>query len=98
MGISSVSKSIGVGQSWQTVSRDNGVTYTNTTGRAIFVSILARGGASATPTLNIGGLSSSRFSNQFGDRVINGWLGGLVPAGATYVTSGLTVTAWQELR
>ncbi|NCX56731.1 MAG: hypothetical protein EBW87_05985, partial [Burkholderiaceae bacterium] len=86
-----------VGQTWQSVSRSNGTTYTNSTGRAIAVAI------------------SCWSSNQTGYFYINGsslFLGlgrssyfdtlplfAIVPAGATYSTSGLDyIGLWMELR
>jgi len=94
-----ISDPIGVGQTWQNVtgSRANGGTYTNTTGRPIAVAL------------------SCWSSSQSGYFYINGsnvYLGlgrstyfdtlplfMIVPAGATYSTSGLDyIGLWMELR
>lgn len=91
---------IGIGQTWQTVTRTSGVTYTNSTGRPIMVSVVI----------------SAQTTNQSTNLVVNGitvgvagWLslaGGsvpatlttIVPSGGTYVvTSNGTYTA-VELR
>jgi len=82
---------IGVNQTWQNVtsSRSNGVTYTNTTGRPIYVSVRAG--------------FSNRFSNNYGRIYVDGQevdaysledgqksapsAQAIVPAGSTYRAS-----------
>jgi len=71
-------------------SRAVSTTYTNTTGRSIFVSIdsswtgtLVVNGA--TIANNVGG--NSRYPTTF-----------IVPSGNTYSFSGASYTAWTELR
>ena len=80
---------LGYGQSWQNVtsSRSTNVTYTNSTGRTIFVS------ADLT-------FSNATYFYVNG---VNIWIGGdtatiPVPNGATYMISGNPVNIWFELR
>lgn len=98
---------IGVGQTWQNVtgSRSLGTTYTNTTGRAIMVSIsLKPANRYGTVTINVGGVNI--LSNTFGG--LSEYSGYpsfshsfIVPAGATYrisVDTSIGIQTWAELR
>ena len=93
--------SIGVGQTWQdvTASRALGTTYTNTTGKAIFVSVrcgLATGGSAFT--VNVAGVQAGYMSAPGN---MNGTLYAIVPSGATYSAvnnTGATLGIWSELR
>lgn len=96
---------LGVGQTWQNVtgSRSLGVTYTNTTGRPIMVSVSLpdTGSQNPTVTINVGGVDilvnnydlgqgSASFSHSF-----------IVPSGASYrisVNISVQVRTWAELR
>lgn len=93
---------IGVGQTWQdfTASRAAGTTYTNSTGRPIFVSVnssqasytytRATVGGVALPQQGSGAAGYSQFSSV--------WF--VVPSGSTYsvsFTNG-TLLQWAELR
>lgn len=94
-----VASSFGVGQTWQdlTSSRVSGVTYTNSTGKPIAVSIT---------------LTDQGFSNYLvyvnGVLVINIWDYGssganhsffIVPTGASYaISTGNIIELWSELR
>lgn len=87
---------LGVGQKWQNVteSRSLGVTYTNTTGQPIMVTV---SGDFNTGSYNIGGVS---FPIQDG----NEWLSisFVVPAGVTYSvhkqSNANGIKSWGELR
>lgn len=82
---------IGEGQSWQNVtgSRSAGTTYTNSTGKSIFVTLYTQG----TAQLTIGGIIAAQSSiNNAGN-----YVGAIVPNGATYSFSGPTYL-WAELR
>lgn len=96
--------SIGVGQTWQnvTASRTAGTTYTNTTGKPIFVAAQS----STSPSngqgivLSIDGISVgygyfAYTTNQFGYTAT-----GIVPPGSTYVVtvSATSIGSWYELR
>lgn len=91
-------KEIGVGQTWQdvTASRALGATYTNSTGKPIFVKIefdFQVSGAQAYIT--IGGLISgnSSYNNNRGS------ISCIVPSGSTYSYSGTcAIVKWIELR
>lgn len=92
---------IGEGQAWQdlTASRSKGVTYTNTTGKTIAVSIRAFGtGASASyVAVTVDGvkISGSWVNNSSYATYITV----LVPNGSTYIaTDAGTLTDWFELR
>ncbi|WP_284336714.1 hypothetical protein [Comamonas sp. NoAH] len=97
---------LGIGQSWQdvTASRAVGTTYTNTTGRPIFISVTSRradGNTAASISLYINSIrvarSVTRFSSGEKDAVVTG----IVPAGATYLVSefeGDAIYIWAELR
>jgi hypothetical protein len=83
---------IGVGQTWQAVTRNAGTTYTNTTGRTIAISLYGSGGTGTT-SLTIGGVVVGQlvFNNS------GGTIFGLIPNGADYSYSGTALTA-RELR
>jgi len=80
------SPSIGVGQTWQNVSRTAGVTYTNTTGRAIQLHIWKSGSGSTYIYLN--GIA-------FGHIDAKAW-NPIIPHGSTYRCDDFD--KWLELR
>lgn len=85
---------LGVNQTWQnvTVSRSSGVTYTNTTGKPIFV--VARGGVYAHDILGqVDGVEAGYVSNNNG----RGAISFIVPNGSDYVVTG-NFNVWAELR
>jgi hypothetical protein len=89
----------GSGLTWQTFTvgtqRVLGTTYTNSTGRPIFVSLSCLGTAAAFFSIN-----GKIVSEVGGTGNIRGMMGGVVPDAGTYVTSGtgLTVDTWAEFR
>lgn len=93
---------IGVGQTWQDMaaSRTFGVTYTNTTGRSIFVSVCsAVGGSYQTLVMSV----QVGSVNIINSASVAGSDGGetfsfIVPSGATYRVSGGSLRFWSELR
>ena len=93
----------GTSQTWQDVlaSRTFSTTYTNSTGRPIFISIgvFANSGAGgANGFLNLGALSVAAFA---GTNFAAGTLQAIVPAGGTYTLTGsgsIAVSFWSELR
>jgi len=93
---SSTNLAIGVGQTWQdlTASRANGVTYYNTTGKPIMVSIsfTPQGGGSIT----VNGLAVSSGASV--SSASNGGCNALVPIGGSYSSSNPGLLAWFELR
>jgi len=88
---------IGVGQTWQSVSRSLGTTYTNTTGRPIQVAASVQNTASAV----VGGVTifNSYTVSCCGVPQISYFpLSFIVPAGATYKINGSGLATWAELR
>ena len=92
---------LGVGQTWQSVTRVSGTTYTNTTGRPIFVSFQVTGtGANGGLTVAVNGVNQYTGSINTGN---SGYMQGvytfIVPNGSTYTPtlSNSSMTAF-ELR
>jgi hypothetical protein len=91
---------IGVGQTWQAFTsptRQLGTTYTNNTGKPIFVSVYLGSGPALGTTLTIGGVA---VDSAFTSASVNNGVGGIVPNGTSYIinASGATVAFWAELR
>lgn len=96
--LEAVPKPVGVGQTWQnvTASRAFNVTYTNTTGRTIFVQVSQQ---SSTTYFN-GVVDGVAIMSVREDSTSDNPVGFLVPPGSTYrvdTTSGSLLT-WFELR
>ena len=95
-------KSIGIDQTWQdlTGSRTFGVTYTNSTGRPIVVSIGFKSGSGNEHVyFRVNGVVVSYHENDgAGDSI--GPVGNIVPAGATYILERAvgSIENWAELR
>lgn len=93
-------KMLGVGQSIQnvTASRAPGITYTNSTGRPIFVSVTCKGQPQPSLTeLYISGVLACTFYKATAS---DGAVSGVVPDGAEYsikISSG-SISNWAELR
>jgi hypothetical protein len=102
--VSGPGDSIGVGQTWQNVtsSRALNTTYTNTTGKPIFVSAMfsQNSGSSGTTTLTVAGVIISRdFTESASDEDVS--VSGIVPPNQTYIvttTNSITLSLWSELR
>jgi hypothetical protein len=94
----SAANAIGVGQTWQdvTASRAASTTYTNSTGRPIFISVRMEQD-DGTLNLTVDGLMIGRTGYTAGP--VNYTLTAIVPAGSTYLvtTTGGTLF-WYELR
>lgn len=104
--------SIGIGQTWQDVTseRHTGVTYTNTTGRPIFISVYmnsnAQGGSSAVEIFVDGKFVGGQYAGRMGG--ITAFLSAraIVPPGSTYSAktsrtqdnSYQDASSWLELR
>lgn len=96
----------GVSQTWQNVkgSRSAGVTYTNSTGRPIAVSIagiMALNQTGVQLSLAVGGVEASSFAVTQAAFDIRGNVFAIVPPGATYNLTANNVTSiltWSELR
>ena len=83
---------VGVGQTWTdfTSSRSSGVTYTNSTGKPIYV--FARYGVGAYDLMLQIDSIVINFSNNNG----RGGVSGIIPNGSTYTITG-TFNIWNEL-
>lgn len=100
---STAAVSLGVNESWQnmTSTRSLNTTYTNSSGKPIFVSAVSNCNNAGTPTFSfyVNGniVASSTFPTSLGSAT----MGGIVPNGATYqvtATGGPTLSSWWELR
>ena len=88
--------SIGYGQTWQTVTRNLGTTYYNTTGKPIVANIVVSattgGGSLANVAINGGTPVIISFNETGGvGSVACGSI--IIPVGASYVISGVNATA-----
>ena len=101
--VSSAVTALGVGQTWQNVSgsRAYSTTYTNSTGKAIMVSILATTPSATQATCNfyVDGVSIGGFGMSQSGGIQNGG-SFIVPAGSTYyvTASNFSAPSWFELR
>jgi hypothetical protein len=77
---------IGVGQTWQSVTRTAGVTYTNSTGKpiAFLVSFAAGSGSNDVVTLTIGGVAINFVYGILVSGVVFGQNMAIIPPGLTY--------------
>lgn len=84
---------LGIGQTWKALagSRASGVTYTNSTGKAIYVSVSEAG--DGIKTLVVAGVTVG-YSNTTSNDIP---MAAIVPPGATYVFTG-GFNYWAELR
>jgi hypothetical protein len=83
---------VGVGQTWQLVTRTAGTTYTNDTGKPIcfLMSFAAGSGANEYITLTIGGTAIPFIYGVNVDGVVFGQNMAIIPPGATYSYAQLT--------
>jgi hypothetical protein len=94
---------IGVSQTWQdvTASRAVGTTYTNSTGKPIFIVVACTGSANnARVVITTGGVAIVGNGAAGSGFYVNN--SAIIPAGSTYVvstpTGTLTLQSWTELR
>lgn len=91
-------------QTWTSVigSRASGTTYTNSTGRPIYISVIAEyGNQTGDLYLTINGNIIQRYYNNPDNSDMKLSVSGPIPSGATYsVTSnvGGSITTWYEMR
>ena len=88
-----VSQVIGVGQTWQAVTRTSGTTYTNTTGKPITWSFVQ--GAAVACTVVIGGVTLSSATTGASDLVKHTYI---IPSQSTYSFTCTNVASHAELR
>jgi hypothetical protein len=89
----------GQSQTWQSLtgSRAINTTYTNTTGRPIFVSITGGSNGTLTHTLTINSVAAQIAATN--PNATTAWLCGVVPIGGTYsVSNTFTMNNWSEYR
>ena len=90
---------IGVGQTWQSVSRSSGTTYTNNTGKSIMV-IIGANAVSGSPniTVVVGGVTIINYSFPYGSgNPVTFIVPDLTSYSGTW-PSGTTLAYWNELR
>lgn len=90
---------LGDGQTWTNVtgSRALSTTYTNSTGKPIFLSVLISNGAGGAASLYVNSLQVSYNGTTTVGNTIP--LSSIVPAGGTYyATSSGSISGWYELR
>ena len=76
-----VTNALGVGQTWQSVSRSPGTTYTNSTGKPIMVNVFSSLGAN----IYVDGVLAADGGGGSGDQVT---ISAIVPNGSSYVING----------
>ena len=93
---------VGVGQTWQSVTRVLGTTYTNSTGKPIMVMASVRCQGARTPArAYVDGLmiSNNYAADCCGVAQTPVFpLSFIVPNGSTYYCTGAALVAWAELR
>ena len=93
---------IGIGQSWQNVggSRAQDVTYTNSTGKPIFVSVSVRKVTNNDAYLYVDGVQAGWVGGGvISGLAFDGQLSAIVPNGSSYyVTGANSIAYWAELR
>lgn len=103
--VNALNAGIGVNQTWSSVTRVSGTSYTNSTGKPILamVSIGCALAGSGTATTVVGGVTISSISygsNATGSNAPYS-LSFIIPNGSSYsvtVTSGCSIGTWAELR
>jgi hypothetical protein len=102
---SAAATSIGVGQTWQNVtgSRAAGTTYTNSTGKPIFISVHGTGSpTNGVMSMTVDGVSlGQQGSAAVSSGVFYSTMTAIVPNGSTYKAdnvNGWTLVSWAELR
>ncbi|MFJ0696196.1 phage tail protein [Bordetella bronchiseptica] len=87
--------SLGIGQTWQVVSRTSGTTYTNTTGKPIMVHVQSKGHRSVTEasiTVQGHALTSQGYNGRTAS------ISAVIPHAANYQVSGAPAMIVRELR
>jgi hypothetical protein len=89
--------SLGVGQTWQAVTRTLGTTYTNSTGKPIMIAVNITQVPGGTATFTVGGVQVYNYVlDNIGEQDV---YSAVIPAGATYVLGGSsTINSVAELR
>ena len=94
-------KQLGIDQTYITPSRALGTTYTNTTTKPIWISVVAAGsGGFAGLYLTVNGISVQTQAHGPDSGLPYFTVSGIVPPGNTYVVSGsslVSLVSWTEL-
>lgn len=88
---------LGMGQTWQSPERSTYVTYTNTTGRPIAISVSTISNAPGSRLYIDGSLYAETWENTGGVGSYN-QLFAIIPAGSTYYLDSAVFNQWRELR
>jgi hypothetical protein len=90
-------KEIGVGQTWQTVTRVLGTTYTNSTDKPIMIAVTITQVSGGNATFTVGGVQIYNFvPDNISESAV---YSAIIPSGSTYVLGGTaTITSVAELR
>lgn len=76
---------LGIGQSWQTVSRVSGTTYTNSTNKAIVLTVMtATNVQSYGLSITVSGVVVASIAENFTGAINQGCVSAIIPSGATY--------------
>lgn len=86
---------IGIGQTWQSVTRTHGTTYYNNTGKPIVLSAASITG-NGTHIITVGGVQVAQSTDAAGNGVPISAI--IPPNGTSYVVSGTGTETWVELR
>jgi hypothetical protein len=89
--------SLGYGQTWQSVTRTAGVTYYNTTGRPIVLTVYTTSGAGQSLTISIGGVVAATGVCGVGV-ALQGGPSAVIPAGVSYSYTSTSGGTASELR
>lgn len=91
---------LGVGQTWTTVSRSFGTTYTNSLGRPIMVVVVATNSSTAAGcSITVDGVIANRVYGYASGAYYT--VCAIVPSGSTYSAAAIsssTILSWTELR
>jgi hypothetical protein len=96
----STGSGLGYGQTWQSVVRSSGVTYTNLTGKPIMVAVgKAAAGTGASLTAFVNGVQVGYLVSDTTNGISTGCVSFIVPDTASYVvTTSSGFAYWSELR
>lgn len=93
-----IAAGLGVGQTWQAVTRSHTVTYTNSTGKPIVLRISSNnGGAACSVVLTVGGVALPTITGTTSALPLMSET--IIPAGSTYMINiGAGSVTCEELR
>ena len=97
-GVDQTDAGVGYGQTWQSVTRTSGTTYTNTTGKPIFVALDVSITTTSTLTVVVGGVTIYSVSQTTAVTAFTASF--IVPNGVSYTITATNVGSFNvsELR